>query len=216
MSERANLPQVPACKACNGAKAKLEAYLTTVLLFGGRHPDANQNLVAQGERRLAGNAALHRKLIAGKERVWLTDGSGLVVPTMAIPFDDKIFSQYFEYVIRGLIRFEFGETLGCDDFVEIHTITANAGEPIFRHHLALGAAARANRNVGNGAFVYEGSKAKDNGHVSVWLLSAFGGLMFQDGSGPSYETRIGAMTGPRRVADRIALRQKWIVGRAAF
>ncbi len=216
VSERANLPQVPACTACNGAKSKLETYLTTVLLFGGRHSDAHQNLVTEGERRLAGNLALHRKLVAGTERAWLPDETGLIVPTMAIHIDDKIFTRYFEYVIRGLMRFEFGETLGGDDFVEIQTITAGAGEPIFRQHLAMGAAARANRNVGNGAFVYEGSKAKDNGHISVWLLSAFGGLMFQDGNGPSHETRIGAITGPRRVADRIALRQKWIEGRAAF
>jgi len=40
---RANLPKVPACKHCNNEKSQLEHYLTAVLPFCGRHPDASGN-----------------------------------------------------------------------------------------------------------------------------------------------------------------------------
>ena len=209
---RANLPQVPACDKCNNEKSALEAYLATILLFGGRHADALENLVASGERRLAKNSKLHRQLISGKERIWVPDQAGLLVPTMSVPIADDVFTRYFVFVIKGLLRYEFGETLGNDDFVDVQTITTDGGEPIYRRFLNLNAAARTTRDIGNGAFVYEGSRAADNGHVSIWLLTVFGGLAFQDVDGRHYEARIGAMTGPKRVADKVALRQKWAQG----
>lgn len=36
-SDRADLPQVPACSACNNAKSRLEHHLLTILPFGARH-----------------------------------------------------------------------------------------------------------------------------------------------------------------------------------
>ena len=63
---RDNLPQVPACEACNNRKADLERYLTTVLPFGGLHPDAHENLVEQVPRRLTNNLRLPRELAAGR------------------------------------------------------------------------------------------------------------------------------------------------------
>jgi hypothetical protein len=54
-TQRANLPQVPTCDRCNGEKSKLEHYLTAVLPFGGRHPDALTNLSQMVEPRLAKN-----------------------------------------------------------------------------------------------------------------------------------------------------------------
>jgi hypothetical protein len=41
---RPNLPKVPACAACNGAKSQLEHYLTAVLPFGGQHADGLAHL----------------------------------------------------------------------------------------------------------------------------------------------------------------------------
>ncbi len=42
--ERKNLIKVPACDYCNTEKSKLEHYLANILGFGGRHPDAKENL----------------------------------------------------------------------------------------------------------------------------------------------------------------------------
>ena len=46
--KRAGLPKVPACKACNNAKATLEHYLTAVMPFGGRHVGFKQEPVDFG------------------------------------------------------------------------------------------------------------------------------------------------------------------------
>jgi len=64
-SARANLPQAPVCATCNNEKSELEHYLTAVLPFGGRHPDALENLVSMVPKRLQRNAKLHRVLSAG-------------------------------------------------------------------------------------------------------------------------------------------------------
>jgi len=40
VERRGNLTQIPACKACNSHKSKLESYLMIVLGVGAKHPDA--------------------------------------------------------------------------------------------------------------------------------------------------------------------------------
>ncbi len=61
---RANLPKVPACAVCNGEKSALEHYLTTILSFGGVHPNALENLITTAPRRLAKNLKLRDTLAA--------------------------------------------------------------------------------------------------------------------------------------------------------
>ena len=78
---RSNIPKVPACKACNEDKARLEFYLTGVLPFGGRHPDARVNLSTMLPKRLAKNASLGPVLRAGMSPVWVPDPSGLLLRT---------------------------------------------------------------------------------------------------------------------------------------
>src|SRR5262245_43820090 len=69
-SDRKDLPQAPACKACNKAKSDLEHYLTTVLPFGARHDSATENLEIMVPGRLANNLRLTRQLQAGKGQMW--------------------------------------------------------------------------------------------------------------------------------------------------
>jgi hypothetical protein len=209
------LPEVPACEVCNNEKSRLEGYLATVLLFGGRHADALPNLLDMGERRLAGNHALHRTIQKGQSRAWVKADSGIVVPSMAVPIDPEQFTDYFKLVVKGLIRFEFGDTFAESDHIDVITATENTGAPLFRNMLSLNAAKRARRDVGNGAFVYEGAQGTDP-RITVWLITAFGGLVFQEKDGRSYETRIGALTGPGHIAARVELRQRWIEGRGNF
>lgn len=204
---------MPACRACNNAKSQLEHYLATVLLFGGRHADAHANLLTMGERRLAKNAALHRVLQRGETRAWTRTESGLAVPTTALPIDDTQVTEFFEFATKGLVRFEFGQTLGRDDFTEVKMMTDIAGLPIFRDMLTRNCAARVQRDLGVGAISYEGAQGIDNPHVTVWLMRIFGGLSFLEDDGREYRTQVGAMTGPRRVADRAAMTSKWLEGR---
>src|SRR5258708_37400431 len=59
---RATLPKVPACNNCTNRKAKLEHYLTAVLPFASRGPDASVQLAGPVRDRLARNTKLHREL----------------------------------------------------------------------------------------------------------------------------------------------------------
>lgn len=68
LEKRDGLPTVPACEKCNGEKAKLEHYLTTVLPFGGQHADAAQTLITMVPSRLSKNQRLARELADGAER----------------------------------------------------------------------------------------------------------------------------------------------------
>jgi hypothetical protein len=99
---RGNLPQVPACDACNNAKAALEHYLATAMPYGGRHADSSEAL-ALVERRLAENRRLQRELAAGMER----DGENNLV----VPFDSVKLCRLFEFISRGLITYHWGTPL---------------------------------------------------------------------------------------------------------
>src|SRR4051812_40099744 len=87
-TKRANLPQVPACEACNAAKSVLEHYLTAVMPFGGLHADASYVLNAMTPPRLARNQKLHQTLAAGQGHTVLQQG-GRLAPAMTIPFDGE-------------------------------------------------------------------------------------------------------------------------------
>jgi hypothetical protein len=193
----------------------LEHYLSSVLIFGARHHHALENLLARGEARLRNNRRLHRSLQLGATQTWTPSASGLIVKSSALPLNSEKFSQWLDYIVRGLVYFEFDKALGADSMVDTHTVRAVGGEAFFRRYLNLNAAARSQRNIGNGAFIYEGAQGIGDRRVSVWLITIFGGLLLGDRGKPC-ETKIGALTGPREIADRVALRQKWIEGRAAF
>jgi ribosomal protein L40E len=60
--DRPDLPKAPACRKCNEAKSKLEHYVTAVLPFGGRHPQAGENLLKMVPRRLDKNRRLGQEM----------------------------------------------------------------------------------------------------------------------------------------------------------
>lgn len=206
------LPEVPACERCNNDKSKLEHYLATVMLFGSHLANAVSRLEEMGERRLSKNEKLRRKLQSGTSRVWTTTPSGIRVPTTAIPFDNSQFTPLLKYVVKGLALVEFGLRLDGDDFVNVITATDNAGIPLFRDMLARKSAATARRALGNGTVTYEAAQGVDDPRITVWLIELMGGLTFHE-DGKEYRTKIGALTGPRRVQERTELRYKWLEGR---
>ena len=65
-------------------------------------------------------------------------------------------------------------------------------------------------NLGSGTFVYEGIQGLDNAAVSAWRFSIYGGITLSgDPNFPGEEAvQIGALTGPKHISDRVALRRK--------
>jgi hypothetical protein len=202
-ADRGNLPQVPACDGCNGAKSRLEHYLTALLPFGGRHPGAKDNL-ERVPGRLAKNPKLHETLARDAERTWSKEG-GIYRRTMTLPVDTGRINDLFALIVRGLVWFHWETLLTEDHFVEVLSLT-DTGENVFDEQLfKLNAANHVERNLGDGTVCYEGKQGVDQPEITVWRISMYGGLKFGDGQSPAEtSSRIGAMTGPKSVLQAVA------------
>lgn len=197
-SDRDGLPQVPACKQCNGEKSKLEHYLATVLPFGGRHESAKANLETMVPQRLERNRKLHRQLTEGTGTVWSEEGEGLLVPAMTLPIEPDHLMSLFALIAGGLIWYHWGVYLTREHSVGVVLLTSS-GERLFeRYLLGMKSHARVSANLGNGTFVYEGAQGMDCPQLSVWCFSALGGTKL--GGDPKVpnvtSSRIGVLTGP--------------------
>jgi hypothetical protein len=210
-TRRANLPQVPTCDECNRDKSALEHYLTAVVPFGGRHPDALTNLSEMVEPRLAKNKKLHRHLAANSSTIWTRAKSGLHVQSTALPFERERLVELFKYVVCGVLFYHWNVSLTAEHFSEVVLLAAD-GQRLFADLLQRNAKARVSESLGDGTFVYDGAQGLDSDIITVWRFSIYGGLMLAD---PGEETiQIGALTGPKRVSDRTDLYAKWAIGAA--
>jgi hypothetical protein len=210
---RADLPQVPTCDQCNGAKARLEHYLMTVLPFGGRHPDALANLNELVEPRLAKNKKLHRRLAQHSSRVWPRTESGLHVPSTALPFEPERLVELFEYLVRGLLFYHWNVRLIADTFCDVHLL-ATDGRKFFDRFMQIRSKAQATGNFGNGTVIYNGIQGVDSDIISVWRFSLYGDIKLVH-TGEDF-VQIGALTGPKRVAERTELYAKWVAGKGPW
>lgn len=174
-AKRNGLPLVAACGPCNNAKSILEHYLTTVLPFGGRHPDSSVILTADVPRRLARNQKLHQDLIAGHGRVAVAEG-GAVAERLAVPFDSQKLVELFAYIARGLTAHHWGVIIPTDHKVEALLLNP-AYETHFRELFLMRANARVNGAVGDGAFRYQGAQGIDDPALTMWRFQALGGVV---------------------------------------
>lgn len=174
---RANLPKVPACKACNNDKSKLEHYLTTVLPFGGDHVDAGSILAKLVPPRLAKNKRLHTAILDGLERHIASTNAGQWMPGMTIPFDGQGMERLYEYIVRGLAWHHWKLLLGPEVMVTAGYLL-EAGRRAFERLLTLGAADMVSVNLGDGVFAYEAVQAKECRELTVWKMSFYGGVLF--------------------------------------
>ena len=99
VDRRANLPKVPACAACNGAKSQLEHYLTAVIPFGGQHPDGLVHLTEMVPGRLAHNQKLARRLSDGLSSTMVPSRE---TPAMTIPIDPDKVGELFALIAKWL------------------------------------------------------------------------------------------------------------------
>ena len=201
LANRANLPKAPACRSCNSAKSALEHYLTAVAPFGARHPDAVTTLENMVPPRLAKNTKLRRRLAAQCSDIWVRTPSGLMVRSMALPFDGAKMEAYFAYAVRGLLWHHWSLYLPEESFVHAICVTG-AGDQIIEHQLSLNANARVSENLGNGTIEYRGAQGVDRSDVSVWHFKLYGGIVLAgDPKAPDQETTtVAAFTAPRRAA----------------
>jgi hypothetical protein len=184
VNRRANLPQVPACKRCNGEKAELENYLMVVLSFGGRHTDAAVNLHTMVPKRLLKNKKLHEELARG-----FAESGGT-----AIPFDHVRLDRFFAMTARALAWYHWQVLLGAG-YSAIASTFSDSGTTFF-DHLLNKTPIRVVGNLGSNTFSYQGAQATDCPEMTVWRFSMYGGVQFLgDPKVPGPTSLAGAVTG---------------------
>ncbi len=196
-TKRDNLPKVPACKCCNDEKSELEHYLTTVLPFGGQHPDSRINLQNMVPPRLAKNEKLRDELERSKKTIWKQNKSGVYLPGVsALPFNGGRLESLSCYIVQGLLWHHWRVTL-TSDHVLIPACLNMAGEAFLERLLSMRAANRVDNNLGDGTFFYRGCQGTDYPEFSIWELSIYGGLELADSVGAPREksSKVGVFTG---------------------
>lgn len=206
---RMDLPKVPSCDRCQKEKAELEHYLTTVLPFGGRHPDATENLTTMVPKRLRNNTRLNRTLAQGRNPVWVREGD-LVVPSSTLPIDCGAFQMFFNLIAKGLTWYHWRTHLTAQDFVEVWTLTDAGARPFDEWLAKANARERVRRNLGNGTFVYEGAQGIDCPQVTIWYIWPYGGVHVSDNSrnAERISSRVTILTGPQSVKQSAQLASK--------
>lgn len=183
---RSGLPKVPACDACNREKSELEHYLTTILPFGGLHPDARANLKSMVPKRLKKNVKLHASLAES----YTGD---------RIPLESGRIERLLVLIVKGLLWHHWGAILGADDCAAA-TVLRAAGAAQLDYVLSkLNPRDRVFRNLGESTFIYEGFQTVDSPKSTLWRFLVYGGLCFAENSRNPGEkaSLILAVTGPR-------------------
>jgi len=193
---RNGIPKVPACHPCNRDKADLEHYLTTILPFGGRHPDALENLETMVPKRLQKNAKLHQKLLESRGTRWSQFGA-LLTPSSTLPIDSGRFERLFQFVVRGLIWHHWKVYLTSPNIVEVATPT-EVGARFFDKFFGLDKCERVRASIGDGTFVYEGVHDVRCPEITAWRIWMYGGLHLAEGNEPEEEvsSQINIVTRP--------------------
>jgi hypothetical protein len=186
LKHRNGLPQVPACDTCNGEKSELEHYLTAVLPFGGRHPDASVNLETMVPKRLQRNAKLRTRLAEGYTRE-------------KIPLESGRIERFFVLIAKGLLWHHWQSILGADDCAAATVLQPAGAAPLDQILSKLRPCDRVRVNLGEGTFIYEGLRTIDSPQSALWRFLIYGGLSFAENSRDPSEkaSLIFAVTGPR-------------------
>ena len=150
-SGRAKLPQAPACADCNNQKSKLEHYLTAVLPFGGKHADASTILGSMVPKPLRRNQKLHRHLS--------DEFTGDAIPVGG----DKL-ERLFALIALGFVWYHWKVYVNHQmHAVHYFTISPPGAQMLDASIFKRNARDRVNENIGNGAFIYEGTRHRCGG-----------------------------------------------------
>jgi len=180
LEDRYNLPKAPACPGCNNKKGQFEHYLTTVLPFAGRHPQAVASLERGVPGRLAKNQKLNRELLVSMKPAWLREDNGLYQLTRTVDFDGTKLEGWLGFVGRGLAWHHWNVYLRPGDEVRV-MFMPDIGSAVFQCLISnMRPANKVEKNLGNGTIQYVGLQAADPPQLTVWTIRMYGGLVLSD------------------------------------
>ena len=173
---RHNLPAAPGCRACNRKKSVLEKHCTTVFPFGGRHPDARENLSTMVPKRLEAAPALRRQIERNLGPVFVQTPHGSIEHVSVVHLEVNSIHEWIRYVVTGLIWHHWNVVAGGQTDIDVHLIA-----PQVEAQLASIFNMRAARRVpltsiGGDTLIYEGAMAQGEPLCSAWRLAIYGGM----------------------------------------
>lgn len=209
-ADRRNLPKAPACAECNNAKSVLEHYLTAVLPFAGRHPQAAENLLRGVPGRLAKNARLNRELRGSMKPAWMRVNQGLYQPARILDFDGSKLEAWLRLVARGLLWHHWNTYLRLGDEASVMFLPDSGSAILHGLISTLRPAREVTENLGNGTVCYNGLQAADPPQLTIWTIRMYGGLVVSDTGTAGTDGEVPScsvwwvITGPQELSERIA------------
>ncbi|OXC76690.1 HNH endonuclease [Caballeronia sordidicola] len=182
-SERADLPQVPACARCNNEKSRLEHHLLTVLPFGARHAAAAHTLDEMVPGRLQKNARLHRDLLAGWDTRWLGAYGQPWVEQRILPLDSRLVTHLCEFMMIGLAWYHWQADLAPPSQVRAEFFSPGGAatfETLFANQRW---GARLDESLGGGTFAYRAAQDPNAPSRTIWRFAIYGGLVMSGAAG---------------------------------
>lgn len=198
ISDRANLPIVPACEECNYGKSLLEQYALTVLPMGNRHLDAHIYSQQNIARRLRKNQALWTNLSLEHLGLWEQGSNNILLPVMSIGIDSEKIQELFAFVVRGLFTYHWDIPLHPKWYPDVAIIRTEAEHEVFSTILTkMGQRVSVTGNLGRGTLIYWGTRSLSPFWWSLWQFTLFEGLRFGNSNlGSVNFTRLSAVTRP--------------------
>ncbi len=202
---RANLPQVPACDACNSRKGRLETVFTALLPLASDHPVAVEISSRALTNRLAKNAALRRSVFDSMRPIWREMPSGLLLPSGMFPGHGEEFEELFDLIVRGLSWHEWRAFIPKDYDVRVGMVPPEGRDGLRPILLSCGLEYTVIRRYADGGFVYTAARNKDSPALSMWELAFYDGPQLAAPRGRKIVPLfVFALVGPRALIEREA------------
>ena len=190
--DRGNLPRAPACGKCNGRKAELEAYVSTILPLCVS--DAGSKILEAAANRLENNQKLRRSLSAPREPSVVEVSPYRYELRPSLPLDFEKVGLLFEMITRGLIWHHWRYILPADCGTRAIAMPASFSDQQLRHfnrdeHYIENCIAK--------TFLYRAWRACDAPYTSVWRHQFVGGGGFGIEGDPMLLDEIVIATAPQ-------------------
>ena len=180
-----HLPQVPACARCNNEKSRLEGYVSSTLLIGSRHPEADRYRREKVAPRLDRNKGLRNELNIDAPPSWIKI-NGVLQQVHMIRIDSGKIEQLLQLIVRGLYRYHYGKPLPGEMRPHVSMIRPEAEASMWAgvSHFFPPEVARINCNLGRGSFIYSCVQSPVHDGFTAWVLGLHGKIPLhgQDGS----------------------------------
>jgi len=146
---------------------------------------------------LSNNQRLHRHLGENMRKSWAQTENGLLLPSLALPFDSDQLTSWAGYIAKALILHHWQELLPTD-YDSFPFCLSRSGEAVLGKFFLAHPMNVVSNDLGDGTILYRGVHF-ENLTTSYWEIIPFGGVLLGEDPGAPNEvsTRISVFTGPK-------------------